>query len=70
MLLSNILTLGTQVRCQDRPLPVDPEVERNRDSRVVAPSQVAPPALVTVSDVSLPRPPPKTSPMERPNSCL
>ena len=59
MLLSNILTPGAQVRWQDRPLLVDPEVEHNRDSRVVAPWQVAPLALVTVSDVSLPSFPPR-----------
>lgn len=36
MLLSNILTLGARVRWQGRPLPVGPEVEHNKDRRVVA----------------------------------
>lgn len=54
MLLSNILTLGAQVHWQGRLLPVGPEVEHNRDNGVVALWQVAPLALVIVSDVCLP----------------
>ena len=52
MQLSNILTLGVQVRWQGHPFPVGPEVEHNKVSQVVVPLQVVLPAPVIVNGVS------------------